>query len=71
MRKLKQFLADFGEQESGAQVVEYALLIAMVSIVLVLALASNTDNGLQGGFDLLVERVTSCLRDGSCTVVGS
>jgi pilus assembly protein Flp/PilA len=50
----------FAKDEDGAQVVEYALIIAVVSIGLVLAM-----NGLDGGFATFVTRVTTCLT-GTC-----
>ncbi|RIX81973.1 Flp family type IVb pilin [Acidovorax cavernicola] len=51
----KSFLQD----ESGAQVVEYALIIAVVSIALVVALKALTDSG--GSFSTFIGRVTTCL----------
>ncbi len=52
----------FLKDEEGAQVVEYALIIAVVSIALVLAL-----QGLAGGrFADFVTRVTDCLT-GTCS----
>lgn len=68
MQKLKQFFSDFARDESGAQVVEYALIIALVSIVIALALGGETANGgLQGSFAALVTRVTNCLNGTACT----
>ncbi|SDI63326.1 Flp family type IVb pilin [Variovorax sp. OV700] len=52
---IKSFLRD----ETGAQVVEYALIIAVVSIALVVALKALTDNS--GGFTTFINRVTTCL----------
>ena len=52
----------FAKEEEGAQVVEYALIIAVVSIALVGAL-----NGLDGNFDSFVTRVGLCLTTGNCT----
>lgn len=49
-------IRSFSKDEEGAQVVEYALIIAVVSIGLVLAM-----NGLDGGFTTFVKRVTTCL----------
>ena len=51
----------FAKDEEGAQVVEYALIIAVVSIGLVLAM-----NGLSGGFAAFISRVTTCLTGGAC-----
>jgi len=54
--KLKQFM----REEDGAQVVEYALIIAVVSIALVLAV-----KGLSGGsFTDFITRVNNCLKTG-------
>ncbi|WP_198087919.1 Flp family type IVb pilin [Variovorax sp. E3] len=46
-------------EEEGAQVVEYALIIAVVSIALVVALKGLTDNN--GGFTSFITRVATCL----------
>jgi pilus assembly protein Flp/PilA len=53
----------FVKDEEGAQVVEYALIIAVVSIGLVVALGDATD-GLRGSFATLVTRVTRCFTAG-------
>jgi pilus assembly protein Flp/PilA len=52
----KTFLKD----ESGAQVIEYALIIAVVSIALVVALKALTANG--GGFSTFITNVADCLK---------
>ena len=49
----------FAKDEEGAQVVEYALIIAVVSIALVVALRALTAGG--GGFATFITRVTTCL----------
>ena len=52
----------FANEEDGAQVVEYALIIAVVSIALVLALQS-----LGGGsFTDFIARVNKCLTTAAC-----
>ncbi|BEP34611.1 hypothetical protein GmRootV59_15850 [Variovorax sp. V59] len=56
----KSFLQD----ESGAQVIEYALIIAVVSIALVVALRALTDNG--GSFSTFIATVGRCLTGGAC-----
>ena len=62
---IKSGAVKFARDEEGAQVVEYALIIAVVSIVLVLALQS-----LGGGsFAAFIERIRTCLA--STTVVCS
>ncbi|MDR6886181.1 MULTISPECIES: Flp family type IVb pilin [Variovorax] len=52
----KSFLKD----ESGAQVIEYALIIAVVSIALVVALKVLTANG--GSFSTFITNVGDCLK---------
>jgi len=51
----------FLKEEDGAQVVEYALIISMVSIGLVLALQPSTIGASFGNF---IDRVSSCLTAG-------
>lgn len=58
-------IRSFAKDEDGAQVVEYALMIAVVSIALVLALRGLTANG--GGFETFITRVTDCLTTATCT----
>ncbi len=57
-------VVSFVQDEEGAQVVEYALIIAVVSIGLVVALGNST-SGLQKSFTTLVSRVTTCFTAGS------
>ncbi|MGE8318253.1 MAG: Flp family type IVb pilin [Comamonas sp.] len=59
-----KFLSDFLRDEEGAQVIEYALIIAVVSIALVIALRGLT-NGT--GFTNFINRVTNCLTSSTCT----
>ena len=59
---IKSGTVKLARDEEGAQVVEYALIIAVVSIVLVLALQS-----LGGGsFASFITRVTTCLSSAPC-----
>jgi pilus assembly protein Flp/PilA len=52
----------FLRDEEGSQVIEYALIIAVVSIALVVAL-----NGLTGtNFSGFINRVGTCLTGGTC-----
>lgn len=53
----------FARDESGAQVVEYALIIAVVSIALVIALSNLKDIPIGD----LVSLVGTCLSGGACT----
>ncbi|MBB3637569.1 MULTISPECIES: Flp family type IVb pilin [Variovorax] len=57
---LKSFLKD----ESGAQIVEYALIIAVVSIALVVALQVLTTGN---SFSSFITRVANCLDGTGCT----
>lgn len=63
MNRLISSLRAFAADEEGAQVVEYALVIALVSIGLALALdtALETEN-----FNSFVQRVTACLAGTEC-----
>lgn len=65
MDKFLSSLRSFAVEDDGAQVVEYALIIAVVSIALVIALAALTSNG--GGFTTFIGRVTNCLTTATCT----
>lgn len=53
----KNSVNSFAKDEDGAQVIEYALIIAVVSIALVLVLKNL--NGT--GFTTFIARVTNCL----------
>ena len=59
----KQGSAKFVRDEEGAQVVEYALIIAVVSIVLVLALSKLGTGTI---FTDFITRVTKCLNSAVC-----
>ncbi len=63
MDKLLNSIRSFAIEEDGAQVVEYALIIAVVSLGLILLLMGAT--GLDfGGF---ITRVNDCLTGPTCT----
>jgi pilus assembly protein Flp/PilA len=57
---MKDLIVSFYREESGAQVVEYALVIALVSIGLAVALTTAMGSGAGSAFDTLVTRVKSC-----------
>ena len=65
MNQLFSSVRSFAIEEDGAQVIEYALIIAVVSIALVVALKALTNNG--GGFSNFINRVTTCLSGTTCT----
>ena len=66
MNRLSQIAATgfkrFIRDEEGAQVIEYALIIAVVSIALVLAIQGLTN----GNFATFIARVNACLTGGTC-----
>ena len=61
---IKNGAVNFSRDEEGAQVVEYALIIAVVSIALVIALRAL--GGTPTPFADFIARVTNCLT-GTCT----
>ena len=64
MNKLINSIRSFAIEEDGAQVVEYALIIAVVSIGLVILLSTLLNSG--GAFSSFVTRVQACLGTNSC-----
>ena len=66
MDKFIAAIGSFAREDDGAQVVEYALIIALVSIVLALALGNNT-TGIGAAFATLVTRITTCFTAGVTT----
>jgi pilus assembly protein Flp/PilA len=61
MNKLMSQVRAFAKDEEGAQVVEYALIIAVVSITLVVALRDLTGSNFAG----FIGRVGTCLTTGT------
>jgi pilus assembly protein Flp/PilA len=61
---LKKAVFSLAQGEEGAQVVEYALIIAIISIALVIALSTLTSSG--GNFAAFITRITTCLTGGVC-----
>lgn len=64
MNQLLSSIRTFAIEEDGAQVVEYALIIAVVSLGLILLLMSATGLDFQG----FIDRVNTCL-DGTAACV--
>ena len=60
MNALRNSIGSFARDEEGAQVVEYALIIAVVSISLVIALSLLLGAGANP-FTAFVARVVTCL----------
>ena len=63
LKSAQQSIRSFGRDEEGAQVVEYALIIAVVSIVLVVALRGLNAASFAG----FIGRVTACLNGTTAT----
>lgn len=63
MNELMQTLRGFAKEDDGAQVIEYALIIAVVSIALILLLKGLANS--TGGFTTFISRVGNCLTNGS------
>ena len=62
---LKQGTVNFARDEEGAQIIEYALIVALASIALGIALRGLATGG---GFTAWITRVTNCLAPGgTCT----
>jgi len=63
VEKKLSFIRSFVIEDDGAQVIEYALIIAVVSIALVIALrgVSSAD------FSSFIARVNNCLTTSSCS----
>jgi len=63
MNKLLSSIRSFAIEDDGAQIVEYALIIAVVSIALVIALSALTGTNMTG----FITRVGDCLMGPTCT----
>lgn len=57
MKAANRSIRSFANDEEGAQVIEYALIIAVVSIILVVALRNLTGTSFNG----FITRVATCL----------
>lgn len=64
MNKLLSSIRSFAIEDDGAQIVEYALIIAVVSIILVIALRDLTGTSFSG----FITRVGTCLTAGATCV---
>ena len=59
MESIINAVRGFAADEDGAQIVEYSLIIAVVSILLIVALKALTDEG--GSFSKFITKVSTCL----------
>lgn len=66
MNKFIASINSFARDEEGAQVVEYALIIALVSIALAGLLATAFTGGSENMFQGFVDRVAACLSAAGC-----
>jgi pilus assembly protein Flp/PilA len=64
LKVANQSIRSFANDEEGSQVIEYALIIAVVSIALVIALRALTTGTT---FTSFITRVNSCLTTAVCT----
>ena len=64
LTQVNNSIRSFAKDEEGAQVVEYALIIAVVSIGLVILLSTLLGSG--GAFSTFVSRVQKCLGTATC-----
>jgi pilus assembly protein Flp/PilA len=55
-------LRNFASDEEGAQILEYALIIAVISLTVLIALRDVTG----GGFSNFIVRLSSCVATPSC-----
>jgi pilus assembly protein Flp/PilA len=62
MNQLMQYIRSFAIEDDGSQVIEYALIIAVVSIALVVALQAITGTTFSG----FITRVNTCLTTATC-----
>jgi pilus assembly protein Flp/PilA len=62
MDKLFSSIRSFAIEEDGAQIIEYALIVAVVSLFLILLLAGA--NGIN--FAAWITKVNTCLTTGTC-----
>ena len=67
LQSIGQFTRGFLRDEEGAQVIEYALIIAVVSIALIVLLRGLTEDPA-GGFATFIGRVTTCLTTGASCI---
>ena len=63
MNKLLNSIRVFAADDNGAQVIEYSLIVAVVSIALVVALRGILGSDFTG----FIGRVNNCLMNSVCT----
>jgi pilus assembly protein Flp/PilA len=63
MMNLLSSIRSFATDEDGSQVLEYALIIAVLSVALILTLKPIADSGYFGSF---LARLGTCLTTATC-----
>lgn len=63
LNAIQTTVSDFADEEDGAQIVEYGMIIGAISLVLIGLLAALGSSG--GDFSNMVTKVKNCL-GGSC-----
>jgi pilus assembly protein Flp/PilA len=63
MNKLTDLARAWAAEDDGAQVIEYALIIAVVAIALIIALRGLVGSNILG----FIARVDACLLNSTCT----
>lgn len=63
MQALKQYFRNFAREEDGAQILEYALIVAVISLALIYAMATLANTN----FQTWITKVGTCLSTGVCT----
>ena len=63
MNKLTDLARSLAADDDGAQVIEYALIIAVIAIALIIALRGLVGSNILG----FIARVDACLLNSTCT----
>jgi len=61
--RFMSFVRSFAREDDGAQIVEYALIIAAVSLLLIVILQNLTNSD----FQTFVDKVGTCLTTAACS----
>ena len=69
MNSIGNFLRDLATEEDGAQIIEYALIVAVVSLGLILLVQSGL-LASGGAFNTWLTDVSTCLTSGTCARSG-
>ena len=65
MNSIGNFLRNLATEEEGAQIIEYALIVAVVSLGLILLVQTGL-LGNAGSFSAWLTKVGTCLSTGTC-----